>query len=54
MLPFKTIIMPKITNNQARSDLQSYVDALLEGRSTMEQAVSDLIESGKMPKIDVS
>jgi hypothetical protein len=49
----KTIILPKIADKSARTALQSYVDALLEGRSTMEKAVSDLTAAGKVPKIDV-
>jgi hypothetical protein len=49
----KTIIMPKIQDKDARQIIQAYMDALLEGRSTVAQAVSDLMVAGKAPKIDV-
>lgn len=48
-----TIILPKVSDTAARKALQLYIDALLEGRSTMEKAVTDLIAEGKLAKIDV-
>ena len=52
-LGVRTIILPKIVDTTARALLKDYIDALLEGRSTVEKTVGDLTEGGKMPKIDV-
>ena len=35
-----TVVPPKIDDKRGRSTLQMYIDALLEGRSTVEKAVS--------------
>jgi type I restriction enzyme M protein len=50
---FCSIVLPKVADNKARISLQVIVDALLAGKSTVEQSVKVLTASGQIPKIDV-
>lgn len=49
----KTILMPRITDPSARASIKGIVDALLAGRSTIEQSVNGLAAVGQIPTIDV-
>lgn len=44
----REIVLPRITNQSARSALQPYVDKLLAGRSTVASAVTGLVADGSL------
>jgi type I restriction enzyme M protein len=48
------IVLPCVTNPDTRAALQPMVDALLAGRSTVANLVSDLMAKGALPVIDVA
>jgi len=48
-----SILLPKITDPEARQSIRAIVTALLGGKSTVEQSVKRLTSAGQIPAIDV-
>ena len=48
-----SIMLPRIIDSAARASLQATVEALLNGKISVEQSVKNMIASGQIPKIDV-
>jgi len=47
------IVLPRVTDPEARNDLQTAINLLLAGRSTLANGVASLVKSGKIPTAPV-